>query len=237
MEVICPQCKTKLNIPDEKLPRDQAARISCPKCKNKITIEPSMHEEAETAAKESFSETGKLHLKFIESKKKEESGKDSPDNDDYSGGDELLEFYDEGTKLALVMVNEADNEKVKSAVEALGYRYIPVSNTRDALSKLRFHLFDIIILEEGFDGQQIENSPVMNYLNHLAMSSRRKIFIALLGEKFNTMDEMMAYTLSANIIINTKDLDKLSSALKRGIVEYERFYKVFTDTLVETGKG
>ena len=237
MEVTCSQCKTKLNVPDDKLPKDQAVKINCPKCKNKITIEPPKHEETEKAAGDSFSETGKLHLKFIESKKKEKGGKDSPDYDDYSGGDERLEFYDEGTKLALVMVDESVQGKIQSAVEELGYKYIPVPNTRDALSKLRFHSFDVVFLADGFDGQQFENSPVMNYLNHLSMSSRRKIFLALFGDRVKTMDEMMAYSLSANVIINTQDLDKLAAILKRGISEYERFYKVFSDTLVEVGKA
>jgi hypothetical protein len=51
------------------------------------------------------------------------------------------------------------------------------------------------------------------------------------------MDDMMAYTISANAVINTKDVDKLSSILKQGLSEYEKFYKVFMDILVEVGKA
>jgi hypothetical protein len=39
------------------------------------------------------------------------------------------------------------------------------------------------------------------------------------------------------MVISSKDLDKLTSILKRGVSEHERFYKVFMDTLVETGKA
>ena len=63
------------------------------------------------------------------------------------------------------------------------------------------------------------------------------IFLALMGDKVNTMDDMMAYTMSANMVISTKDADKLSSILKKGLSEHERFYKVFMDTLVEVGKA
>ena len=39
MEVSCAQCNTKLNVPDEKIPKDQMIRINCPKCKNKGKFE------------------------------------------------------------------------------------------------------------------------------------------------------------------------------------------------------
>ncbi|MFC1838285.1 zinc-ribbon domain-containing protein [Thermodesulfobacteriota bacterium] len=236
MEIICPSCNTKLNVPDEKIPKDQMVRINCPKCKNKISIEPSGKTGgASPSQEENFDETGKLHLKFIESQKKEAEGQKSSDYEDFSS-DESLDYYDDDAKLALIMVDESLGDKVKSAVEEYGYKSIETPNTRDALSKMRFHHFDLIILGDGFDGQEIVGGPVMNYLNHLGMSTRRRMFLVLIGDKHKTMDDMMAYALSANMIVNTKDLEKLSGLLKRGISEYEKFYKVYIDTLVEEGK-
>ncbi|MDB9822755.1 zinc-ribbon domain-containing protein [Deltaproteobacteria bacterium] len=234
MEVTCAQCKTKLNVPDEKIPKDQMVRINCPKCKNKITIEPAAAVPDEKSP-EAFDETGKMHLKFIESKGKGNGEGGASGLDDYD--DEGLDFFDEETKLALVLADDNVEEKVKEAVEEIGYKYVSVPNTRDALGKLRFHRFDLIFIVEGFDGQELDNSPILNYLNHLSMSSRRRIFIALMSDKFKTMDDMVAYTLSVNTVINTKDAEKLGSILKRGISEYEKFYKVFMDVLVETGKA
>jgi hypothetical protein len=174
-----------------------------------------------------------MHLKFIESKKGEEG---SSGYDDYSG-DEALDFFDENTKPALMMVGDDISEEAKKSIEELGYKCVSAPSTRDALGKMRFHHFDMVLLADGFDGQEIENSPIMNYLNHVSMSSRRRIFLALIGDKFKTMDDMKAYSLSANMVISSKDLDKLTSILKRGVSEHERFYKVFMDTLVETGKA
>jgi len=236
MEVTCAQCNTKLNVPDEKIPKDQMIRINCPKCKNKITIDSHLSTQNEPSSDDSFAETGKLHLKFIESKRGEDIEKSEDVKDDFSD-DEALDFFDEGTKLALVLADDDMAEKVKIAVEELGYKYVPTPNTRDALGKLRFHRFDVVFIAEGFDGQELDNSPIRNYLNSLSMSSRRRIFLALMGDKFKTMDDMMAYTMSANMVISTKDAGKLSSILKKGLSEYERFYKVFMDTLVEVGKA
>jgi predicted Zn finger-like uncharacterized protein len=232
MEVTCTQCKTKLNVPDEKIPKDQVIKVSCPKCKNKITIDS----RSSTQSDESYGgTTGEWRSKFIEFKRGEETDKGGGAKDDYSEAEEL-DFFDESTKLALVLADDDIAEKAKTAVEGLGYKYIHTPNTRDALAKLRFHRFDLILVAEGFDGQELESSPVRNYLNTLSISSRRRIFLALMGDKFKSLDDMVAYTMSANSVINTKDIDKLPSILKQGISEHEKFYKVFMDTLVEVGK-
>jgi hypothetical protein len=61
--------------------------------------------------------------------------------------------------------------------------------------------------------------------------------LALISDNFKTMDNMMAFAMSANVVINTKDLQKLHLILKKSVSENERFYKVFMDTMVETGKA
>jgi len=63
MEVTCTQCNAKLNVPDEKIPKDQAIRVSCPKCKNKITIDPRMALQNEPPD-EYFATTGEWRPKF-----------------------------------------------------------------------------------------------------------------------------------------------------------------------------
>ena len=117
-----------------------------------------------------------MHLKFIESKGKGDSEEGVSDLDDFSD-DEALDFYDEDAKLALVLADANVEEKVKTGVEEIGYKFVSAPNTRDALGKLRFHHFDLIFIVDGFDGQELDNSPVLNYLNHLSMSSRRYWYI------------------------------------------------------------
>ena len=63
------------------------------------------------------------------------------------------------------------------------------------------------------------------------------MFVLLMSDKFRTMDHMMAFAMSANLVANWKDLGKLSSILGRAVSDNEKFYKVFMDTLKETGKA
>jgi len=238
MEVICQNCQTKLNIPDEKIPKDQMVRVNCPKCKNKITLDTRRVAQEKPTDEESTDrdETGKLYLKFIESKRSSEAGEKDYGYDDFVD-EEAIDTFDEDARLALVMTSSGDDsENIKKALEKLGYKHVSAPTTRDATGKMRYNLFDLIILDDGFDGQELEQSPVLNFLNHLSMSQRRRIFVVLISDKFKTGDDMMAFAMSANVVINRKDLERLATVLKKGLSDYERFYKVFFDTLADVGK-
>jgi predicted Zn finger-like uncharacterized protein len=127
MEITCDSCNTRLNLPDEKIPKDQTVRISCPKCKNKITLDPRKTADKEPSTTEPSSE----------SQRSSESEEEGYSYDDYSD-DEALEFFEEDAKLSLVMSNDTeDAEMIKRSVEELGYKYISASDTRDALGKMR----------------------------------------------------------------------------------------------------
>jgi DNA-directed RNA polymerase subunit RPC12/RpoP len=237
MEVICEQCKTKLNIPDEKIPKDQVVRINCPKCRSKITLDTRSHGSARPVVEPGNEEfIGKEHDPVSESKRMKET-EEGYTYSDFSE-DKALDFFEEGTTLSLIMGSDSEQSlKIKLVVEELGYKGVVTPNTRDALGKMRFYHFDMVILSDGFDGQPLDNSPIVNHLNRLGMPVRRRIFLALLSEKFKSMDNMMSFAMSANAVISTKELDRLGLMLRKAVLENDKLYKVFMDTLAQLGKA
>ena len=232
MEVTCEQCKARFNIPDDKVPKDRVLKLNCPKCKGKISLGAEVPEQPPKA-----NETGEVPLKMMDPAAGRKAPEESYGYEDFTT-DEALDFFEEGIKLALIMPNSSMNEDhLRAGLELIGYKCIPTPNTRDAIGKLRFHHFDLIILADGFDSQPLDHSVIVNYLNRLSMSVRRRIFLALISDNFKTMDNMMAFAMSANVVINTKDIQKLHLILKKAAWENERVYKVFMDTMVETGKA
>ncbi len=232
MEVTCGQCKSRFSIPDDKVPKDKAFKLNCPKCKGKISLGGEVPEPPPKA-----DEPGEFRMKFIDPQAGRRAPEESYGYEDFTT-DQALDFFEEGIKLALIMRNSSMNEdRLRAGLELIGYKCVPTPNTRDAIGKLRFHNFDLIILADGFDNQPLEHSVIVNYLNRLSMSVRRKVFVALISDHFKTMDNMMAFAMSANVVINSKDIEKLHLILKKAVSENERFYKVFMDTMVETGKA
>ena len=232
MEVTCEKCKTRFNIPDDKVPKDKVIKLSCPKCKGKISVRGEVLEQPAKA-----DESGELRMEMVNPLADRKPPEESYGYEDFTS-DQALDFFEEGMKLALIMPNSSmTDDRLRAGLELIGYKCIPTPNTRDAIGKLRFHHFDLIILADGFDNQPLDHSVIVNYLNRLSMSVRRKLFLALISDNFKTMDNMMAFAMSANVVINTKDLQKLHLILKKSVSENERFYKVFMDTMVETGKA
>lgn len=224
MEIICEKCNARLNIPDDKIPRGQRASVSCPKCKNRLTL--NAHRSQQNNLAPQVEEKTGLEL----SKADSEFG--------YEDTDSSLDFFEEGVKLTLVMgIDVQQVEKLGRIVEELGYRYVSAKNTRDAISKMRLHHFDVILLSDRFDEIELAHSPILQHINTLSMSVRRRIFLALIADEFKTMDHMMAFAMSANLVINANDLDRLTAILKHSILDNEKFYKVFMETMLEVGKA
>jgi len=226
METICETCNTKLMIPDHKVPQAGRFSVSCPKCKNRLSVAQTKHEGLhplpppviETPLAQQGSPTPMIH------------GETDPNLD--------LDSLDMDGTLALIMAKDQDQEvKLAKCAEGLGYRPVFAPNTRDAVSKIRLHHFDLLLLSEGFDNSELLQSPILDHLNHLSMSIRRKMFLVLVSDAFRTADNMMAFSMSANLVVNSKNLDKLSLILQRAQKENRLFYKVFLDVLEETGRA
>ena len=237
MEVKCSQCKVKFSIPDGKIPEGRAVRISCPKCGHKIKIEARETSPNTPSPAPSVMDMENQHIDTMESKQGREAEEELLSEDYADADDEALLFLGGDAKLALLMIDNDMEQEIKQPVEELGFKAILSTDTRAALEKLRFHHFNLILLTDGFDGIELGNNPIMNYLNHMSMSSRRRIFLTLLSNYLHTMDSMTAYAMSANMVINLKDIANLSAILKKGLTDHEKFYKIFMDTLLEVGKS
>ena len=224
METICESCNTKLMIPDHKVPQGGKFSISCPKCKHRLSVGHPKQDGANPSAAPVTEAPTPL------------KGQPSPVPEGDS--DSIFDSLEMDGTLALIMARDPDQTaRLVKCAEALGYRPVPTSNTRDAVGKIRLQHFDLLMLSEGFDNHELQNSPILDHLNHLSMSVRRKMFLVLVSDAFRTADNMMAFAMSANVVINSKDIEKLHLILKKAVSENDRFYKVFLDTLMETGKA
>lgn len=156
----------------------------------------------------------------------------------YDTSDRPFDFMEADTETALICESDpALRENMSHAMSSLGYRITEPSSAKDALKNMRFHVYDVVILNENFDtADPAASNAVLDYLSHLNMSTRRKIFVALISSQFRTGDNMAAFNKSANLIINTSNIDDLGLIIKRGAAENEAFYYVFKETLSKKGR-
>jgi predicted Zn finger-like uncharacterized protein len=209
MQVICEQCQAKFKIPDDKIPEGKKASVRCPKCKGKITIGASSVEE------NIFEENG----------------------DQYDATEKPFDFIEEEGKTALVC--EQDNvirEQMTSVLEMMDYYITVPESSRDALKKMRYHNYDLILINESYDTPDPSANGVLIYLERLNMVIRRNIFVMMLSSRYRTMDHMAALNKSVNLIINLQNISDFGKILNRGLTEHNLFYRVYRDVLKKLGR-
>ncbi len=223
MDIICEHCKAKLSIPDKKIPRGKKISFPCPKCKKKIHIIPKdVNPENSINGHGSFSNDLEMGTKTLSKEK----------NRDYNADDKPFDFIDEDAKSVIVCVSDSGTkQRVEKAFKQMEYRSISVNNASIAATRMKYHIFDCIILSEDFDKDNRGTDAILYYIQKLNMEIRRKIFVVLLSRRYRTADNMSAFHESVNLIINEKDLNNLDKIFLRSIREHEKFYYVFNNSV------
>lgn len=159
-------------------------------------------------------------------------------SDVYDAADKPFDFVGEDGETALVCeADEGAKEKISTSLRDLGYQITEASSARDALKKMRFHVYELVVLNETFDAQNPDENDILSYIQSLNMTVRRQMFVALVSERFRTMDNMAAFNKSVNLIISSKNLDDAATIIKRGTADNKVFYRIFRDAMVKAGKA
>ncbi len=236
MDVVCSNCRAQFKIPDEKIPKGKVVLVPCPKCKEKFAVDT--REKNGAPAPNGKAANGKAPAPpAAQAAPARKSLADEVSAGQYDAADKPFDYIDEGTLTALVCDSDSGiKARVRAALESLSYRVTEASTAREALKQMRFHVFDLVVLNEMFDTDQAENNHVLKYLGRLAISTRRQMFVALLSAEQRTMDNMAAFTKSVNIIVNMKNIDEVGNVLGAGVADNKSFYRPFNETLKKLGR-
>lgn len=208
MNITCPHCKTRLNIPDHKIPRDKDSSFKCPKCQEKVQVLVSQ-----------------LNLSVPGPQKKEVVKKES------LGGDV------QGREQALVCMDDSPaRDKLVAAVEGLWFHVEATGSTSSALKKMAYHSYPLVLLSESFD-QNKGFKAMATHMNELDMSLRRRICLVLFSDRLPTGDPMSALHSSVNYIVGSDSLDHVEVILTTALTEHQTFYTVYNESMRATGKA
>jgi predicted Zn finger-like uncharacterized protein len=223
MEIRCEECRAVIQIPDGQVPPNSTFRLNCPRCKRKILASTKTTNGPDSRTTDARLDPAASRATPLGNA---ETVDDLPD---------AIDYLPPGQPAALLCMNRADpRSDVKPMLEGLGYVVDFPATTDHALQRLRFNQYHIILLDDGFDGKS--PNPIAGYLAGLNMNIRREMFVILVGQRFKTADHLQAFMESANLLLHPDDLPQLVTFLSRGLKDHERFYKVFTECLVEAGK-
>jgi len=216
MQLECSSCNKEINIPDNKIPQGQAFNLTCPSCKTKMRVDQHLKPPASDPA-ESVDAISMVV------------------DEEFEDDEEEIEIYDEHDKIALILDRQND-DLWTTALTELEYKLQRAKSPEHAVHKLKFNQYHVVAFHEKFGGSTLETSPLYEFIRDMPMDTRRKIFVALVGENFTTLDNMEALAYSVNLVINQKELDQLEAILKKSIGDNDNFYKVYRETMTALGK-
>ena len=149
MDIICSNCSSKFRIPDEKIPAGRVTTLPCPKCKTRISLDPAK-KTARTAAAGSAGT--------------------------YDAADKPFDFMEEeGLTAMLCEQNPIARKTIESALSLMDYQITIAESARDALKRMRYHVYDLIVVDENFDTKNPDANGVLIYLERLQMATRRNL--------------------------------------------------------------
>lgn len=210
MQITCDQCQSKFNIADEKIPEGKVSTLRCPKCKNTITIDTTPPESP--ASGEAF-------------------------DDDYDADEKPFDFIEEEEKTALLCEPDAIiRDQIVSVLDMLEYHVTVCDSARDALKKMRYHIYNLVVLNEDFDSPDPDSNGILIYLERLQMAVRRSIYVLLISTRYRTLDYMMSFIKSVDLIMNPKNISDFERILKRGLTEHDLNYRVHKETMKKLGR-
>ena len=217
MEIVCESCQSKFRIADEKLPKDKTAFLKCPKCQNRISVPPP-------AKDPDGSESPAFEEDFFSF--------DEDESDGYEPSDKPFDFVEEEGKTALLCESDPMIKKtIKPVLDVLEYHITEVKNSREALKTMRYRSYDLIVVNEYFDAKNPDANGVLIYLERLNMAVRRNIFAAMITRRFRTMDNMVAFQKSVNMVVNVDNVADFDKILRRGMADSGLFYQAYKDCL------
>ncbi len=237
MKVTCDSCEKVINVPDEKLPVGKAVTFPCPACKEKITV--TRREESDG-----------VHIPGIPETTPHGSPLDETHNIQIPGGaptnpadlakmldavESEMDILEEGSLRALV-ADEEDVDRLTPVLRKLGHAVTTVKSHDEALNKLKFNFYSVVMINERFGGTDLKRNKLVHHIAQMNMDTRRKMFVVLLGKNFKTLDNMTAFLNSVNMVMNVNDFSNFELILRKAMKDNDAFYAVFKKMMVETGK-
>ncbi len=258
----CSHCHKAINLtPDQDkklrnaydlLQPGKVMSIGCPHCKQSIAIKKE--EDLQGNAFDAFPDLmadlagdepdQKADEPVVETSYEKQDALDStltppgpPDISWLKTGDlgELLHTQELSLALVLLPAGE-DKEKVSQAFVDLGYRVESAESAHEAIEKMKFVTFSAIVLHVDFEGGTLEKSQCHDYIKWLPMSKRRSLYYVVIGPDFHTSYDLAALSVSANMVINGRDIRHISRILRKGFRDYDSLFGPFLSALEAHGK-
>jgi CheY-like chemotaxis protein len=147
----------------------------------------------------------------------------------------LTEAVDDRSKAIVVFDDPEVQELLVRKLEENGYQATAALNPRDAAKQLKFANFSLLVLQENYSGASLRGNLLLKSLQGIDITSRRGMLIILISPTITSLDDLTAFGLSIDGIINIADIDSIDRLLISITARAKKFYATYREILAEHG--
>ena len=141
-----------------------------------------------------------------------------------------FEFISASDKPALLAFSTPEwLDAVKIALQELGYKVHTAATHSDFLIRFSQVRYQVVIVEERFAANNLEENLTLQALQQMPMSQRRHATIVLLGESFQTFTPLQAFQQSVHAVINSSELFLIKQLIEKSVADNQMFLHSYTE--------
>ncbi|NWH04269.1 hypothetical protein [Desulfobacter latus] len=235
----CPHCNQPLKFSQPqmekfkqalaKLPTGRALKFGCPRCRTPIEINKNgaLAEKAAVPQKQTAPPANPPV-----------SPPEAPDIAWLASGVEEDQALVEDVPTAMVLINDpAVRQKVTGVLEERNLQIHCPENVDEAVAGQRFKTYDVVVYSTEYEDGPVDTHDFHKFMSGMSMKRRRSIFYVLVGNDVSTLYDLEALTLSANLVVNIRELPHFAKVFQKGMKGYESLLGPYISILKQHGKS
>ena len=205
MQAHCPECSTRFQLPDDKVP-DRPFKVRCPKCQHVMDlpgrgdVPPAPPEEPKPA----------VPMTPPSPPRREHTGSEKAE-------DALIALADAGLARTLTGV-----------LGRLDYNVDVVEDVEEGARLLEQGAYALAVTSRN-SAKPGASMTLAERMLRLTPDPRRRVFVVLVSEDFATADGTQAWAAQADLVVNPRDVEVCGNVIRSTLAERKRLFQPYLD--------
>jgi len=144
-----------------------------------------------------------------------------------------FEFLSTSDKPALIAFSNPEwLDTARASLLELGYKVHTAATHADFLNRFSQVRYEVVIIEECFAANNIEENHTLHAMQRMPMNQRRHCTVILLGDSFQTFTPMQAFQHSVHAVISSSEIFLLKQLVEKSVADNDLFHHAFRDAQV-----
>lgn len=151
---------------------------------------------------------------------------------------EQFEFVSAEDRPALLAFSTPEwLDGVRTSLQELGYKVHTAATHSDFLIRFSQVRYQLVVLEECFAANSIEENLTLRSLQSMTMGQRRHATVLLFGNSFQTFTPLQAFQASVHAVINSSELFLIKQLVEKAVSDNSMFLTSFNQVQARVYSG